>query len=57
LDAVSDRPELVISVCDRAHELHPPGWADPAVGGRPEAFDAMVVELRRRIGALVEAAP
>jgi len=54
-------PPLVISVCDRAHEeleadeawLH---WSipDPVPIGTKDAFDAAVIELRRRIGALVD---
>jgi protein-tyrosine-phosphatase len=49
---------LVITVCDRAHEqagldawLH---WSipDPVADGAPEAFDAVVDELRARIRAI-----
>jgi protein-tyrosine-phosphatase/DNA-binding transcriptional ArsR family regulator len=54
-------PPLVVTVCDRAHEeldrqdewLH---WSipDPVPDGRAPAFDAVVSELRDRIGAVVE---
>ena len=63
LDAVRRRPALTITVCDRAHEeldadparLH---WSvpDPVPVGTRAAFDATVVELRRRIGDLIGAA-
>jgi ArsR family transcriptional regulator, arsenate/arsenite/antimonite-responsive transcriptional repressor / arsenate reductase (thioredoxin) len=57
LDELSHRPDLVITVCDRAHEelsaapwrqLH---WSlpDPARDGRRAAFDATVQRLRDRI--------
>jgi ArsR family transcriptional regulator, arsenate/arsenite/antimonite-responsive transcriptional repressor / arsenate reductase (thioredoxin) len=51
---------LVVTVCDRAHEqtgsdawLH---WSipDPVPNGSPEAFDAVVEELRARIHTLVD---
>ncbi len=59
IDAVTTRPDLVISVCDRAHEdglpfdapsLH---WSvpDPAGGGR-SAFETALVELRTRVQRL-----
>ncbi len=54
------QPDLVVTVCDRAHErleigedwLH---WSipDPAEDGTPEAFDAVVAELTRRIGSVL----
>ncbi len=57
---VDPLPQLVITVCDRAHEeldahddwLH---WSvpDPVPVGTKKAFDAAVVELRHRIAALV----
>ncbi len=57
------RPALTITVCDRAHEeLDPePDWLhwsipDPVPAGTRAAFDATVVELRRRISDLVGAA-
>ena len=57
IDELSDPPDLVITVCDRAHEelaaapwrqLH---WSlpDPARDGRRAAFDATVERLRHRI--------
>jgi len=60
LDALDERPALVVTVCDRAHEegVAKPGWLhwsvpDPVPVGTPAAFDAAVVELRQRITALV----
>jgi len=60
LDEVGKIPNLVITVCDQAHEeltekdtwLH---WsvADPVVDGTRTAFDATLAELRERIGVLV----
>ena len=59
LDDVGTLPELVVTVCDRAHEeLDPrPDWLhwslpDPVEGGTKDAFDATVHELRERITAL-----
>lgn len=62
LDELAGVPELVVTVCDRAHEelagrvpagavLH---WSvpDPADDGRPAAFDAAVAHLSSRVGAL-----
>ncbi|HEY7626926.1 MAG TPA: hypothetical protein VH761_07655 [Ilumatobacteraceae bacterium] len=58
LVAVRKRPPLVVTVCDQAHEelgvgtewLH---WsiADPVPDGRRSAFDAVVTQLRERIGS------
>lgn len=55
LDAVAI-PDLVVTVCDRAHEeLAPTGewlhWSipDPVPDGGRRAFDAVVTELRARI--------
>jgi ArsR family transcriptional regulator, arsenate/arsenite/antimonite-responsive transcriptional repressor / arsenate reductase (thioredoxin) len=55
-------PELVITVCDRAHEELAPDldrlhWSvpDPVAVGTAAAFDATVTELRDRIGALIGA--
>ena len=63
LTSSTARPALTITVCDRAHEeLDPdPGWLhwsipDPVPTGTRAAFDATVVELRRRITDLVGAA-
>lgn len=62
IDAVAEVPDLLITVCDRAHEelvprspatvvLH---WSipDPADPGAPAAFDATVERLRTRVNAL-----
>ena len=61
LDDLADRPELVVTVCDRAHEeldadprwLH---WSvpDPVAIPSRAAFDATVAELRGRITGLVD---
>jgi ArsR family transcriptional regulator, arsenate/arsenite/antimonite-responsive transcriptional repressor / arsenate reductase (thioredoxin) len=60
LDELDERPALVVTVCDRAHEegVSEPAWLhwsvpDPVPVGTPAAFDATVVELRQRIGSLV----
>ena len=60
LTDVAERPELVVTVCDRAREelstaddwLH---WSvpDPVEAGTRRAFDAVVGDLRDRITALV----
>lgn len=54
--AIGPLPELVVTVCDRAHEeLKPaPDWLhwsipDPAESSDPNVFDAVVNELSRRI--------
>jgi protein-tyrosine-phosphatase/DNA-binding transcriptional ArsR family regulator len=59
LDDVGAVPQLVVTVCDRAHEeLDPdPSWLhwslpDPVEAGTRAAFDATVHELRDRITAL-----
>jgi len=59
LDDVGALPELVVTVCDRAHEEldPPPDWLhwslpDPVEAGTKDAFDATVRELRDRIAAL-----
>jgi ArsR family transcriptional regulator, arsenate/arsenite/antimonite-responsive transcriptional repressor / arsenate reductase (thioredoxin) len=53
------RADLVVTVCDRAHEeLDAPAewlhWSvpDPVDAGRPRAFDAALSELDRRISAI-----
>ena len=58
LDAAA-RADLVVTVCDQAHEeLDPqPSWwhwslPDPVADGRPEAFDAVITELDDRIRAV-----
>ncbi len=63
LDDVVTLPELVVTVCDRAHEeLDPePDWLhwsvpDPLEVGTRAAFDATVRELRDRITALADTA-
>jgi ArsR family transcriptional regulator, arsenate/arsenite/antimonite-responsive transcriptional repressor / arsenate reductase (thioredoxin) len=52
-------PDLVVTVCDQAHEELDPDeswlhWSipDPVAIGSPKAFDATVAELRVRISAL-----
>jgi protein-tyrosine-phosphatase len=60
LDDITMRPDVIVTVCDRAHEqldgaedwLH---WSipDPAEDDSPEAFDAVVAELTNRIEALL----
>lgn len=59
LSDVRDRPSLVVTVCDEAHEELEPGenwlhWSipDPVRGGRAAQFDEVIRDLRRRIGAL-----
>ncbi len=56
---VAGHTELVVTVCDQAHEeLDPePGWwhwslPDPAEDGRAAAFDAVITELDDRIRAV-----
>jgi protein-tyrosine-phosphatase len=64
LDELDERPSLVVTVCDRAHEedgVAEAGWVhwsvpDPVPVGTPAAFDATVVELRERISSLVATA-
>ncbi len=60
LAAAGKIPDLVVTVCDQAHEELDPddSWlhwsiADPVVVGSRKAFDATVAELRVRIAALV----
>lgn len=62
LDEVEDRPALVVTVCDRAHEelRADPAWLhwsvpDPVTAPSRAAFDATVTELRSRITGLVAA--
>ncbi len=59
LDTISDRPELVITVCDRAHEElgdedHHLHWSIPdPVGDRSRrAFDEALAEISRWIDAV-----
>jgi protein-tyrosine-phosphatase len=63
LDEVTVVPDLVITVCDRAHEQLDPGegwlhWSvpDPVATGTAAAFDATVAELRSRITATADLA-
>jgi ArsR family transcriptional regulator, arsenate/arsenite/antimonite-responsive transcriptional repressor / arsenate reductase (thioredoxin) len=60
LDHVEVLPELIVTVCDQAHEELAPDsnwlhWSiiDPVVDGKRGAFDATVSELRERITGLV----
>ncbi len=60
LAAVRRVPDLVVTVCDQAHEELEPDdswlhWSipDPVAAGTRKAFDATVTELRVRIAALV----
>lgn len=61
LDAADlDRADLVVTVCDRAHEELPPGtdawhWSipDPVVAASDAAFDAALAALDERIRALL----
>ncbi len=60
LTAVRRVPDLVVTVCDQAHEELEPDdswlhWSipDPVAIGSRKAFDATVTELRVRIAALV----
>jgi ArsR family transcriptional regulator, arsenate/arsenite/antimonite-responsive transcriptional repressor / arsenate reductase (thioredoxin) len=62
IDQVDGRADLVVTVCDRAHEeLDPqPHWLhwslpDPVEGGTRAAFDTTVAQLRERIESLVHA--
>lgn len=58
LDAVARDGDLVVTVCDRAHEeLGPLGWAhwsvlDPVPDGTKAAFDAAYDDLASRVTAL-----
>lgn len=59
LFAITDEADLVVTVCDQAHEeLDPePEWwhwslPDPVDDGRDAAFDAVVAELDERISAV-----
>jgi hypothetical protein len=60
-DAIHRRPDLVISVCDRAYEAGLPvdalsaHWSipDPVLDGRPEAFRTAFASIAARIDQLV----
>ncbi len=63
LDDLDERPALVVTVCDRAHEELDPGddwlhWSvpDPVAVGTKAAFDAALVELRDRIRSVTAGA-
>ncbi len=63
LEDVATLPQLVVTVCDRAHEEldPPPDWLhwsipDPVQVGTRAVFDATVAELRDRITALADTA-
>jgi protein-tyrosine-phosphatase len=63
LEDIARLPALVVTVCDRAHEELEPGeswvhWSvpDPVPINTPAAFDATVIQLRRRISVLIGAA-
>ena len=60
LSAVRRVPDLVVTVCDQAHEELEPDdswlhWSipDPVAAGSRKAFESTVAELRVRISALV----
>lgn len=60
LDRVGQLPNIVVTVCDQAHEELSPedAWlhwsvADPVADGTRRAFDAALAELRERIAVLI----
>ncbi len=60
-DKIRNLPNLVVTVCDQAHEEITPDdawlhWSvpDPVVVGNSAAFDAALDELRERIKTLVQ---
>lgn len=59
LDEVGELPDLVVTVCDQAHEALPDEtwlhWSipDPVPDGSRSAFDAALAELRQRIDRLL----
>ena len=60
LDGVGKLPDIVVTVCDQAHEELGPDdswlhWSvpDPVTDGSRSAFDAALAELRERIGVLI----
>jgi ArsR family transcriptional regulator, arsenate/arsenite/antimonite-responsive transcriptional repressor / arsenate reductase (thioredoxin) len=62
LSDVRNRPKLVVTVCDHAREeLEPqPRWwhwsiPDPVPAGTKTAFDRVIIDLRDRIGVLLDA--
>jgi protein-tyrosine-phosphatase len=61
LGTIRSMPQLVVTVCDRAHEELQPGdgwlhWSipDPVPVGSRAAFDAAVADLQVRVAAFVE---
>ena len=61
LDEIGERPRLIVTVCDRAHEeVGPaPSWLhwsipDPVAVGTPAGFDAAADQLRERISTLLD---
>jgi ArsR family transcriptional regulator, arsenate/arsenite/antimonite-responsive transcriptional repressor / arsenate reductase (thioredoxin) len=59
LDRVGKRPDIIVTVCDQAHEELAPDdswlhWSvpDPVADGSRSAFDAALAELRERIAVL-----
>jgi protein-tyrosine-phosphatase len=64
LAEIVDRPALVITVCDRAHEELDPGpewlhWSipDPVSSGDRNAFDAARDDLEQRITGILAIGP
>jgi ArsR family transcriptional regulator, arsenate/arsenite/antimonite-responsive transcriptional repressor / arsenate reductase (thioredoxin) len=59
LNDIARDGDLIVTVCDRAHEaIGPAGWAhwsvpDPVPDGTDQAFDAAFEDLAARVGALV----
>jgi len=60
LDEVGQLPNIIVTVCDQAHEELAPDdtwlhWSvpDPVADGTRAAFDAALAELRERIVALI----
>lgn len=60
LDRAGKLPNIVVTVCDQAHEELSPDdtwlhWSvpDPVVDGTRASFDASLAELRERIGVLI----
>lgn len=62
-DAVAGRPELVVSVCDRAHEAGVPfdapmlHWSipDPVLAGTKSAFESAFAEIATRVDRMASA--
>ena len=64
LSSIETQPELVITVCDRAHEELEPGptwlhWSipDPVAEGSSAAFESVIAELSDRIRLLRSTVP